>query len=85
MTLGKPSLPFPLVYLLSVLLEKYKMTEPQFISRNLAIKEFELKDTHDEKLVIFQNDCIKFTSIIAIGKSKIVFDQISSAHNRAVI
>jgi len=29
------------------------MAEPQFISRNLALKEFELKDTPDEKLVTF--------------------------------
>jgi len=33
------------------------MAEPQFISRNLALKEFELKDAPNEKQVTF---AIKF-------------------------
>jgi len=39
------------------LLKKYKMAEPQFISRNLALKEFELKDSPNGKQVTFS---IKF-------------------------
>jgi len=52
-----------------VSLEKYKTAELQFLNPNLALKEFELKDTHDKKPVTFQNNCGNFFSIITKGKA----------------